>query len=153
MESYLQIYWLCSRLKHLRLMLGVSTSALASKVGVSRTQISDLESARHDPRLGTVIRQAEALGFSLGDLVDGLPSAAGKIETHPRKILNAWLREDLEFEPRTASGMLTDIEFVDQLYRIVLRHKQLQPQAKLYLEVFWKHHPNNQWKSADDPSE
>jgi hypothetical protein len=91
-------------------------------------------------------------GLALADLVDGMPDADGNIETHDRKVLNVWLRVELQFDPRTASGILTDIEFVDQLYRVVLRHKQLLPQAKLYLAEFWKQPPNNHWKSADNPS-
>jgi putative transcriptional regulator len=58
------------RLKELRQERGMTQQALATKVGVSREYIAQLEGGRHDPPLSTLERLARALKVTVGKLVD-----------------------------------------------------------------------------------
>lgn len=55
-----------TRLKSLRLAAGLSVTALATKSGVNRTYIHNLEDGRRlDPRLSLLVKLADALGVTL----------------------------------------------------------------------------------------
>lgn len=55
-----------ARLRALRAEAGLSVAALASKSGVNRTYIHNLEDGRRvDPRLSLLVKLADALGVSL----------------------------------------------------------------------------------------
>jgi transcriptional regulator with XRE-family HTH domain len=49
-----------------------SQEALAKAAGLHRTHIGLLEKGRREPRLGTILRLADALGIEAGELVFGI---------------------------------------------------------------------------------
>jgi len=59
-----------TRLKVLRIEAGLSLRALAARAGVAHDTVMDTESGRREPHPGTVKKLADALGVSVGDLVD-----------------------------------------------------------------------------------
>jgi transcriptional regulator with XRE-family HTH domain len=61
---------LARNLKHLRQERGYSLDALAARSGVSRGMIIQIEQARTNPSIGTVVRLADALGVSIAGLID-----------------------------------------------------------------------------------
>jgi len=60
------------RLRQARTQTGLSQSQLASRAGVSHSEIYRLEAGTREPRLGTVSELARGLGLDIGDLVAGL---------------------------------------------------------------------------------
>jgi transcriptional regulator with XRE-family HTH domain len=60
---------LAANIRHTRKGLGWSQETLAHRAGLHVTEISRLERATREPRLGTITHVAEALGISLGDLL------------------------------------------------------------------------------------
>lgn len=52
-----------------RKKLGLTQHELAGSIGVSRPQIANIESGRHDPPVSTLRRYAEALKCSVKDLI------------------------------------------------------------------------------------
>lgn len=54
-----------SRLRHYRNATGQSLAVLAGRADMSPQHLSDVESAKVDPRLSTIERIAESLGLSL----------------------------------------------------------------------------------------
>ncbi|MBY8883242.1 XRE family transcriptional regulator [Streptomyces sp. PTM05] len=61
---------LARNLKRLRQERGYSLDALAGRSGVSRGMIIQIEQARTNPSIGTVVRVADALGLSIARLLD-----------------------------------------------------------------------------------
>jgi len=61
---------LARNLKHLRQERGYSLDALAARSGVSRGMIIQIEQARTNPSIGTVVRIGDALGVSITGLLD-----------------------------------------------------------------------------------
>lgn len=59
-------------LKRERERAGLSQERLAAEAGLSRTQTSALERAIREPKLGTILKLADAMGISPGQLLDGL---------------------------------------------------------------------------------
>ncbi|MGC1853698.1 MAG: helix-turn-helix transcriptional regulator [Solirubrobacterales bacterium] len=59
-------------LKHYRKKAGLSQEELASMTEVHRTQVSQLERAKHLPRLDTFVKLVGALGIPPEDLLEGL---------------------------------------------------------------------------------
>lgn len=55
-----------------RLRAGLSQEALADACDLHRTEISLLERAGREPRLGTIVRLARALGVAPGQLLTGI---------------------------------------------------------------------------------
>lgn len=49
----------------------LSQEALAAKAGLGAKHISEIERANKDPRLTTVLRLADALGMTAGELMSG----------------------------------------------------------------------------------
>ena len=59
------------RVRELREARGLTQEALASRAGLHRVYLAQLEIGRNDnPRLDTLRRLAQALGVSLGELLD-----------------------------------------------------------------------------------
>jgi len=56
-------------LKELRAERGLTQEALALDAGTERSHISALERAEKGPSLGTILRLAQALGMSAGEIV------------------------------------------------------------------------------------
>lgn len=61
---------LARNVKRLRLERGYSLDALAARAGVSRGMLIQIEQARTNPSLGTIVRIGDALGASLVNLLD-----------------------------------------------------------------------------------
>jgi transcriptional regulator with XRE-family HTH domain len=61
-----------ANLRHQRKAAGLSQEQLASRSGMHPTEISRLERATREPRLGTITRLAKALGVGAGTLLDGI---------------------------------------------------------------------------------
>ncbi|MDJ0347518.1 XRE family transcriptional regulator [Streptomyces sp. H10-C2] len=61
---------LARNVKRLRLERGYSLDALAARAGVSRGMIIQIEQARTNPSIGTVVRIADAVGISIASLLD-----------------------------------------------------------------------------------
>ncbi|MQA87309.1 MAG: helix-turn-helix domain-containing protein [Streptosporangiales bacterium] len=57
-------------LRTLRTRRGLTLEALAARCGVSRGMLIQLEQARTNPSIGTIIRVADALGISVARLVE-----------------------------------------------------------------------------------
>jgi transcriptional regulator with XRE-family HTH domain len=55
-----------------RLKRGLSQEALGEACRLHRTEISLLERAGRDPRLGTIVKLARALGVTATSLLDGV---------------------------------------------------------------------------------
>jgi transcriptional regulator with XRE-family HTH domain len=61
---------LARNLKHWRLERGFTLDALAARAGVSRGMVIQIEQARTNPSVGTVVKVADALGVSITTLLD-----------------------------------------------------------------------------------
>lgn len=59
-------------LRRARIGLGLSQEELARRCDLHRTEISLLERAGREPRLGTIVRLATALKTTPGALCDGI---------------------------------------------------------------------------------
>lgn len=71
-----EIYELGRRLGDARRRSGLSQRALAAEMCCSQNRVSDFELGKSDPRLSSIIRYAEALGFRV------------RIEFEPRGVPN-----------------------------------------------------------------
>lgn len=56
-------------LKELRVQKGLTQEALALDAGTERSHVSALERAEKGPSLATILRLAQALGMSAGEIV------------------------------------------------------------------------------------
>ncbi|MFJ4679847.1 MULTISPECIES: helix-turn-helix domain-containing protein [unclassified Kitasatospora] len=70
---------LARNLKRLRLERGHTLDALAARSGVSRGMVVQIEQARTNPSVGTVVRLADALGVSIARLLDYDETSAVRI--------------------------------------------------------------------------
>ncbi|AXI76437.1 XRE family transcriptional regulator [Peterkaempfera bronchialis] len=70
---------LARNLKRLRSDRGHTLDALAARSGVSRGMIVQIEQARTNPSVGTVVRLADALGVSIARLLDYAEGAAVRL--------------------------------------------------------------------------
>lgn len=61
-----------ANLRRLRLAAGLSQEQLAGRTGLHPTEISRLERAVREPRLGTIVRLARGLGVGVEGLVAGI---------------------------------------------------------------------------------
>jgi transcriptional regulator with XRE-family HTH domain len=61
-----------ANLRRLRLEQGLSQEGLADLTGLHPTEISRLERAVREPRLGTMLRLAKGLGVGVDSLVAGI---------------------------------------------------------------------------------
>jgi len=61
---------LARNLKHLRAERGFTLDALAARAGVSRGMLIQIEQARTNPSVGTVVKIGDALGVSISSLLD-----------------------------------------------------------------------------------
>ncbi|HET6999325.1 MAG TPA: helix-turn-helix transcriptional regulator [Solirubrobacterales bacterium] len=61
-----------ANLRQARVKAGISQEELGYRCELHRTEISLLERAGREPRLGTIVKLAGALGTTPGDLCDGV---------------------------------------------------------------------------------
>lgn len=61
-----------ANLRRQRLANGLSQEQLAEKTGLHPSEVSRLERAAREPRLGTIVRLARGLGVSAAKLVAGI---------------------------------------------------------------------------------
>lgn len=61
-----------ANVRETRQKLGLSQEALAAEADLHRTEISHLERASRDARLGTIVKVARALGVPAADLLRGI---------------------------------------------------------------------------------
>ncbi|CAL9369263.1 helix-turn-helix domain-containing protein [Streptomyces albus] len=61
---------LARNLRHLRAERGFTLDALAARAGVSRGMLIQIEQARTNPSVGTVVKIGDALGVSITSLLD-----------------------------------------------------------------------------------
>ena len=61
-----------ANLRNQRKAAGLSQEQLASRSGLHPTEISRLERATREPRLGTIARLARALGIGADTLLEGI---------------------------------------------------------------------------------
>lgn len=59
-------------LREARSEAGVSQAELGERCGLHRTEISLLERAGREPRLVTIVKLAEALEITMGELCEGI---------------------------------------------------------------------------------
>jgi transcriptional regulator with XRE-family HTH domain len=59
-------------LRRARRAAGITQEALGARCDLHRTEISLLERAGREPRLGTIVRLAGALGVATGTLCEGM---------------------------------------------------------------------------------
>lgn len=64
---------LAAHLKRLRTERGLTLDALAARAGVSRGMLIQIEQARSNPSIGTVVKIGDALGVSVGSLLEDGP--------------------------------------------------------------------------------
>ncbi len=57
-------------IKQRRKALGMTQAQLARKANLSLPYIGRLETGRHDPKVGTLLKIAQALGVSVVDLLE-----------------------------------------------------------------------------------
>jgi transcriptional regulator with XRE-family HTH domain len=62
-----------ANLKRERKRLKLSQEALGDLSGLNMTEVSRLERAERDPRLGTIVKLARGLGVPPMQLLDGIP--------------------------------------------------------------------------------
>ncbi len=60
-------------LRRERKRVGLSQDALADKAGIDRTQVSVFERGTQEPKLGSLVNLAGALGCTIADLTRGIP--------------------------------------------------------------------------------
>ncbi len=80
---------LARNLKRLRQERGYSLDALAARSGVSRGMIIQIEQARTNPSIGTVVRLGDALGVSIAGLVDQAEGPAVRM-VPPEQAVRLW---------------------------------------------------------------
>lgn len=80
---------LARNLKRLRQEHGYSLEALAARSGVSRGMIIQIEQARTNPSIGTVVRLGDALGLSVARLLDDTDSPTVRVVA-PQDAIRLW---------------------------------------------------------------
>jgi transcriptional regulator with XRE-family HTH domain len=80
---------LARNLKRVRQELGYSLDALAARSGVSRGMIIQIEQARTNPSIGTVVRLGDALGLSVGRLLEHTGGARVRMVA-PQEAIRLW---------------------------------------------------------------
>jgi transcriptional regulator with XRE-family HTH domain len=65
-------------LRELRVEKGLTQEGLVLDAGTERSHISALERAEKGPSLGTILRLAQALGISAGDIVSRVEQKLGE---------------------------------------------------------------------------
>ncbi len=107
------------RVKKLRQERGWSLEELASRSGVSRSMLSEIERERANPTLTVTFRIARAFELTLQDLMDGVEKPSSKIQVIRREDRGQVFRSDKQGEIRTLSplNLEKDVEF----YEVSLR--------------------------------
>ncbi|WP_132992681.1 helix-turn-helix domain-containing protein [Gordonia zhaorongruii] len=90
--------WISRRIARMRHDRGWTLATLSSKVNLSSTQLSRIESGARQPSVGTLIEIARAFGVSLSELVADEPTRKFHI-----------VRADERSVRKTASGHLTPL--------------------------------------------
>jgi transcriptional regulator with XRE-family HTH domain len=90
------------QLKSWRMAKGLTQSVLAENAGIPRPNLIDLELGRRDCTVQTLVKLAEALGLSPGQLLDQQPPQSSK-----PVLLNRHEREAVVLSIVTGQGALT----------------------------------------------
>jgi transcriptional regulator with XRE-family HTH domain len=108
---------LCARVRELRKQKRWTLSQMSAASGVSRSMLNDIERGRANPTLVVAHRIAQALGMSLGDLIEMLDTTR-RIEIIHADDHTYQFRSDRRCRIRTLSplALQKDVEF----YEIVL---------------------------------
>lgn len=108
----------CRRMREMRKKRGWTLEQLASRCGVSRSMLSQIERGGANPTLGVAFRIAQAFGLSLGDLVDD-PASRARIEVIRADDARSLFREDEQVRIRTLSplNLEKDVEFYELLLK------------------------------------
>lgn len=67
-------------LRRVRRERDLSQEALAASAGIARNHVSELERARRDPSLATVVQLADALGMTMADLMARFDEERAKLQ-------------------------------------------------------------------------
>lgn len=70
-----------TNLKEARAAAGITQDEIADRCGIHRTEVSLLERAGREPRLGTLIKLADGLGTTIAELCKGLGEGPPKDKT------------------------------------------------------------------------
>lgn len=111
------------RVKQLRSDRGWSLEALASASGVSRSMLSQIEREQANPTLAVTLRIAQAVGMTLGELLQA-PGAASSVSVIRADDRAYHYRSDKNCRVRTLSPL--NLEKDVELYEV-----QLQPGGAL----------------------
>ena len=105
---------LSGRLRQLRAERGWSLAVLAGASGVSRSMLSQIERGQANPTLAVTLRIAQALGMTLGELVE-LPEASSGITVIRADDRAYHYRSDKHCRIRTLSplNLEKDVEFYE----------------------------------------
>ncbi|KAB8162009.1 cupin domain-containing protein [Streptomyces sp. 3MP-14] len=72
---------LAGNLRRLRAERGLTLEALAARAGISRSMLIQIEQARTNPSVGTVVKVGDALGVSVTTLLDTQPRPTVRLFT------------------------------------------------------------------------
>ncbi len=109
---------LCRRVRELRKRRGWTLEEMSAACGVSRSMLSEIERQRANPTLAVAFRIAQALGMSLGELVEA-PAATRQVEVIRSDDRTFHYRSDRHCRIRTLSPL--HLEKSVEYYEIVLR--------------------------------
>jgi transcriptional regulator with XRE-family HTH domain len=109
---------LCRRVKELRKRRGWTLEEMSAACAVSRSMLSEIERHRANPTLAVAFRIAQALGMSLGELVEA-PAATRQVEVIRADDRTFHYRSDRHCRIRTLSPL--HLEKSVEYYEIVLR--------------------------------
>lgn len=104
------------RVRHLRTARGWSLEALANASGVSRSMLSQIERDRANPTVAVTLRIAQALGMTIGELVES-PGATSSVKVIRAGDKAHHYRSDASCCIRTLSplNLEKDVEFYEVL--------------------------------------
>ena len=78
MQSNRTLHALATRIKKLRLDIGISQEELAHRSGLSRTGMGFLETGKRWPRLDTLMSVADGLNITIDELLKGVHKPSKK---------------------------------------------------------------------------
>lgn len=109
---------LCARVREMRKQRGWTLEQMSAACGVSRSMLSQIERNQANPTLAVAYRIAQALGMTLGDLVES-PGATSAIDVIRADDRTYHYRSDQDCRIRTLSPLHLekDVEFYELLLR------------------------------------
>lgn len=82
------------RIGALREARDISQTELSRRAGLGRSSISEIENGKNQPNFATLTQIAEALGITVGTLVDGKIPVASFAETLPQEVQDFLLSQE-----------------------------------------------------------